>query len=219
LNQYRLVYRLASQYLRAGDHALDWGSGNGHFSYFLKSRNVRLTAFAFDDAPVFMRDSPGYEHVQGDPSEPTRLPFADAMFDIAFSIGVLEHVHQTGGTETGSLLEIKRTLKPGGVLICVHFPNKYGWVEKVGQILGVADHVHPRKYVKRDIQRFAYEAGLTLEKSGRYNFLPRNQLWRLPRAISDTRPGVAVVNVIDSICAAAVPILTMNYYFVARRPA
>ncbi len=135
MNQYRLVYRLASQYLRAGDHALDWGSGNGHFSYFLKSRNVRLTAFAFDDAPVFMKDSPGYEHVQGDPSEPTR-----------------------------SLLEIKRTLKPGGVLICVHFPNKCGWVEKVGQILGVADHVHPRKYVKRDIQRFAYEAGLTLEK-------------------------------------------------------
>jgi hypothetical protein len=41
----------------------------------------------------------------------------------------------------------------------------------------------------------------------------------LPRAISDTRPGVAVVNVIDSICAAAVPILTMNYYFVARKPA
>ncbi len=33
--QYRPLYRAMRKYVKPGAHVLDWGSGNGHFSYFL----------------------------------------------------------------------------------------------------------------------------------------------------------------------------------------
>ncbi|MBQ4132690.1 MAG: methyltransferase domain-containing protein [Desulfovibrionaceae bacterium] len=46
-----------------------------------------------------------------------------------FSIGVFEHVHETGGDQLASLKEISRVLKPEGFFLCFHLPNKYSWVE------------------------------------------------------------------------------------------
>jgi hypothetical protein len=39
-NQYRLAYEKTSHYLRPDLYCLDWGSGNGHFSYFLNPKRL-----------------------------------------------------------------------------------------------------------------------------------------------------------------------------------
>jgi len=219
LSQYKLVYDIALKYLRPGDQVLDWGSGCGHFSYFLKTQKVQITSFSFDEVPSFMNGAPDYEHVQGNPAEPRKLPFPNAIFNVVFSIGVLEHVYETGGDEIDSLIEIKRVLKPGGVFVCVHFPNRHGWIEKVGRVLRVNEYFHRKKYTLRDIRDLTCDAGLQLESTGRYNFLPRNQLRKLPRAISDSRLAVGVIGMIDAVGAAVFPALVQNYYFVARKSA
>jgi SAM-dependent methyltransferase/uncharacterized protein YbaR (Trm112 family) len=52
-----------------------------------------------------------------------RLPFPDAAFDVVFSYGVLQHLSK--GNVAGSVDEIARVLKPGGVS-WVQMPNAYG---------------------------------------------------------------------------------------------
>jgi SAM-dependent methyltransferase len=219
LYQNREVYDVSLRYLRADMRVLDWGCGNGHFSYFLLSRNVRSTGFSFDPAPVYLTKDPRYTHVFGTPDEPVRLPFGDGSFDLVFSIGVLEHVGDTGGDERASLVEIRRILRPCGYFLCFHLPNRFGWVEPLGRMLSVLPYYHPRRYAARDIAQMVAAADLQLVEHGRYNFLPRNELRRLPAALRDGELGVNAINAIDSALAWALPIFTQNHYFVARKAA
>jgi hypothetical protein len=60
-------------------------------------------------------------------------------------------------------------------------------------------------------------ADLQLVERGRYNFLPRNELCRLPAFLRDGEIGVGVINAVDACLAWALPIFTQNHYFVARQ--
>src|SRR5439155_25510036 len=44
-HQYLGLYRLVRRYVPAGGSVLDWGTGNGHFSYFLVRAGYRATGF------------------------------------------------------------------------------------------------------------------------------------------------------------------------------
>ena len=97
--QYRKTYEVTLHSVKRGMKVLDWGCGNGHFSYFLTRQNIDTTGFSFNTNPIFLEHEPLFHFTQGDPDESTALPFADSTFDIVFSIGVLEHVYETGGSE------------------------------------------------------------------------------------------------------------------------
>jgi SAM-dependent methyltransferase len=215
LCQYEIVYQKTLEYLRPNMTVLDWGCGNGHFSYFLTRKMAKTIAFSFDDSPAYLSHRRGFEHVRGSPTEPCKLPFADYSFDLVFSVGVLEHVHETGGDELASLNEIKRVLRRDGTFLCFHFPNRFGWIEPAGLLLG-AGHFHMRKYTRADILHLVAEAGFTLLEHGRYNFLPRNKLSILPSALRDGKLGVNLINTIDGALSAMLPIGTQNHYFIAR---
>jgi SAM-dependent methyltransferase len=217
LYQNQWVYEVSLRYLRADMRVLDWGCGNGHFSYFLLSRNVKTIGFSFDAAPAHLARDPRYAHVVGTPEEPVRLPFDDRAFDLVFSIGVLEHVGDTGGDERASLAEIRRILRPGGHFLCFHLPNRFGWVEPLGRVLGAIGYSHPRRYRVRDIVAMVDAAGLQLVERGRYNFLPRNELRSLPPMLRDGEIGVRVINALDAGLEWILPILTQNHYFVAHK--
>ncbi|HET6674485.1 MAG TPA: class I SAM-dependent methyltransferase [Nitrospiraceae bacterium] len=218
LYQYRKVYDVSMRYLSPGKDALDWGCGNGHFAYFLLQQHVRTTGFSFDPPPDYLLSRPDFLHARGHTDDPVSLPFPDATFDLVFSIGVLEHVHETGGTERASLAEIWRILKPGGYFLCFHFPNRYGWTEPLCSALGVAKYFHKRKYTREQIRSMAADGRFDLLEWGRYNFLPRNELTWLPAAVSDTIAGAAAFNSIDAIMAKCFPIFTQNHYFVCQKP-
>jgi hypothetical protein len=134
-----------------------------------------------------------------------------------FSLGVLEHVHETGGDERASLLEIQRVLVPGGLFLCFHLPNRLGWIEPAARLARLAGHVHGRKYGRRDITALLVRAGLELVEAGRYNFLPRNRLARLPSALKQSQTVVRLFNLLDDSLALLLPMLCQNWYFVAQR--
>jgi SAM-dependent methyltransferase len=118
-HQYLRLYRLVRQYVPPGASVLDWGAAGGHFSYFLARAGYRASGFSFHPFEFeSWLDDPGYRFTRGDPSEPVKLPYADASFDAVASIGVLEHVRETGGSEPASLDEIVRVLRPGGLFFC-----------------------------------------------------------------------------------------------------
>jgi ubiquinone/menaquinone biosynthesis C-methylase UbiE len=93
-----------------GDRVLDIGCGNGRFVFFQRPSCGELVGI---DAGAHFLDEPlaGVDLARGDVR---LLPFADASFDKAYSLDVLEHLTEDGVVRM--LSEARRVLKPGGKL-------------------------------------------------------------------------------------------------------
>lgn len=215
--QYRQLHRLCESWLPPGGQILDWGAGTGHASIYLSRAGHRVTGFSFEDFSFEdLLDGRPYRFVPGQSTEPTRLPFDDDEFDGALSVGVLEHVRETGGTEAGSLAELRRVLRRDGILICVHLPNAKSWIEAVARHRP-GTHVHLHVYRPTDVVRMFGDAGFAIERQGRYGILPRNQVARMfPRAWCDSDWFRRLYDVADSAGASLLPWLTQNHFVVAR---
>lgn len=216
--QYRPLHRAVRRYVPPGSRVLDWGAGNGHFSYFLTRAGYRATAFALAGG-AFEKWLPasGWRFVAGSPDEPTRLPFEDASFDAVASVGVLEHVHEAGGEDRASLAELARVLRPGGVFVCCHLPNRWSWIEFAARRRpGI--HKHDVRYQPDDVARLLDAAGLEPLEVRRYGFLPRNEWARAPRTLADARAVAAGWDALDAGLARVLPALCQNFLVVARRP-
>jgi ubiquinone/menaquinone biosynthesis C-methylase UbiE len=214
--QYRKPYEVTLRCMKQGMKVLDWGCGNGHFSYFLTRHNIDTTGFSFDAAPSILKDEPLFRFIQGDLQEPATLPFPDSTFDVVFSIGVLEHVYELGGSEERSLQEIRRVLKSGSRFLCFHFPNQFQWVEPLGKLLGLTEHFHYRKYTQTNIQQMAESSGFQIEEIGRYNLFPRNQLRFLPAWFKANTLLIQLFEFTEGLISRLLPWFCTNYYFIAR---
>jgi SAM-dependent methyltransferase len=215
--QYETAYAVTIPRLNNAKEVLDWGCGNGHFSFFLTHRGFVTTGYSFEPSPPCLRGNRLFTHVEGTFKDPSGLPFDDGMFDAVFSIGVLEHVYETGGSEAASLREIYRVLSPGGQFFCFHFPNSCQWIEPIGKMLGGTEHFHHRKYSLGQIKDLMRESGFHLSAWGRYNFLPRNQLRKLPRSITENRLVAVLYQAADRFLSALLPIFCTNFYFVGKK--
>ena len=216
-NQYRRLYRLVRRFTAEGASVLDWGSGNGHFSYFLQRAGRAAHGFSLLEGKfrAWIPD-PDYPFVKGDESEPVRLPYADAMFDAVVSVGVLEHVRETGGEEARSLAEIARVLKPGGVFICYHFPNQHSWIDRMARLFP-SMHRHEFRYTAREIRALADGAEMRVAAIGRYGCLPRNSAGALPDGLARSRSLAAGWDAVDAGLGAVLGRWCQNYCFVARK--
>jgi SAM-dependent methyltransferase len=215
--QYRRLYELMRRFVPRGASVLDWGAGGGHFSYFLVQAGYRATGYTLLDFRFdHLVQAPGYRLVRGDPDQPSRLPFPDASFDAVASVGVLEHVRETGGTEGASLAEIARILRPGGIFVCYHFPNRGSWVDRAARLVP-GKHYHDFRYTRGDIEALNAGAGLQLLETRRYGALPRNGWNRLPRRLRHSRPAADIWDALDAALSAALAPICQNHYFVSRR--
>ncbi len=215
-NQYRTLARLARRWIEPGSEVLDWGCGNGHFSCQLLRLGHRVTGFSFEDFPLRRHLRGSYRFVRGDTAEPERLPFDDSSFDAVVSVGVLEHVRETGGTELASLQEIRRVLRPGGRFICYHFPNRHSWIEQLNRVVP-GQHHHRYRYTRVDIQELCRDAGLQMLDVGRYGALPRNLWHAAPERVASSRVVARGWNAIDRGLGAIISPVCQNFYFVASR--
>lgn len=93
-----------------GDRVLDIGCGNGRFGFFGRASCAELVGI---DAGAHFAPEPlrAVDLARGDVR---LLPFADASFDKAYSLDVLEHLTEEGVVRM--LSEARRVLRPGGKL-------------------------------------------------------------------------------------------------------
>ena len=199
---------------------LDWGCGNGHFSYALVALGYDVTGYTFEDFPLRARLPGRYRFVLGrGRARPSALPFPAAEFDAVFSVGVLEHVRETGGTRGGEPAEIARVLRPGGSFVCYHFPNRSSAIEAAASLLPAATTT-PGAIRAATSARCARGRGSSWSRAERYGILPRNLLHRLPRRAARARTAVAAAwDGADRALELALSPIAQNHLFVARKPA
>ncbi len=218
--QYRLPYELTQRYLPTPATVLDWGCGNGHFGFFLSEIGHRVEAYAFGDPTPLVRQLCGtigdrFHYATGSTTDPVRIPYADQTFDAVFSIGVLEHVRDCDGQEAKSLAEIHRILKPEGLFLCFHFPNRYSWIEVLTSVFRGRYH-HKYKYTRADILALMETSGFKIEHLRRYNAFPRNVFSSLP-FFRRSRWLARLVDGVDSILGVVLNPFCQNYAVIARR--
>lgn len=179
-SQYEKLYKVASKF-PAKTKVLDWGCGSGHFSLFLQSKNFDYTSFSFCDGK-YIEDRA--RHIKGNTSQPVILPFDNESFECIASIGVLEHVHESGGNQKDSVKEILRILKPNGFFIIYHLPNKYSWIELLANFLKKIkiynSYTHTKKFDEVSFKSLLSEDWKII-KSERYGILPRNFFNKFPQ--------------------------------------
>jgi SAM-dependent methyltransferase len=219
LGQYDVPFAVSRRWLPRPGPVLDWGAGNGHFSYFLLREGFEVTGYAFEPAPAFLRARGGYAHRQADPGEGVALPFPDGAFAGVVGVGVLEHVHEMGGAPEASVREIHRVLRPGGRFLCFHLPNRLSWIEWAKRRRGKARLIHTRLYDRADFARLLAPTSFVVVAAGRYNVLPRNSLNRLPAALADAPAFGWGLGLVDRGLGRALAPLCQNWFFVVEKGA
>jgi SAM-dependent methyltransferase len=213
-------YRTAAQRVALAGHreVLDWGCGYGQMTDLLRGFGVHVTALDYDPGAQGLERRrlnhyPGVEALYT--SEPVRLPFGDDSFDAVLSMGVLEHV----GDPDASLDEIRRVLRPAGMLYVYKLPNRFSYLEAIARrTSGMYFHGQQpddRLYTIRTARDLLSRHGYEVLEAGRANMLPLT----LPgRAASALAPAIWSAN----LAIARIPglnALATNVQLIARGPA
>ena len=100
-----------------GSRVLDLGCGTGHFSEYIRKQGYEVVGLDPSTKMLaFARENfPDIEFIEGYSNS---LPFPDAHFDCIVSIEVLRYLNEAEVIR--SYEEIRRTLRPGGILLATH---------------------------------------------------------------------------------------------------
>ncbi len=218
LSQYDWAYRKIIQFAKKKDSILDWGCGNGHFSLFLQENKFsNIYGYSHEDPCLFdVLNKGNFNFQMGDLKFPNKINYQDKTFSVVCSIGVLEHVGETGGSEIECLKEINRILKDRGLFICAHFPNKFSWIEALARLLP-NKKAHRYKYKKKEIYYLLQKSGFTLLELKSYGFIPRNSFSGKLAFLGNNFFCFHFFNFLDSLFSFICPWITQNYGFVCRK--
>jgi SAM-dependent methyltransferase len=144
--------------LSAYARILDAGCGSGRNMVEL-ARHGTVTGVELSQTSVELARARGCgEVVDGSVLD---MPFADASFDLAVSLDVIEHLDD----DIAALRELRRVVRPGGALL-VTVPA-YQWLWSGHDVI---NH-HRRRYTRRSMKRVAESAGWRQARTTYFNSL------------------------------------------------
>jgi SAM-dependent methyltransferase len=183
--------------IRADDVVIDVGCGSGN----LTTRAGRSTDHAVGldaslDAVLFCRSRPDAYRCSFAVAAGDRLPIAGGTADVALLVEVIEHL----ANPLAVLSEIRRTLRPGGLLL-VTTPNYSAgslwpvleWLaDRSGRVAEMADEQHVQKFTPTSLVQTLAGAGFTVGRLGTfYRWSPVWSLISPGRAASSVQREVA----------------------------
>lgn len=179
---------------------LDWGAGWGQLSLLLRAHGLEVVAYDVESkgAGDGLLAGAGVPYVV-DPGP--RLPFADEEHDAVLNCGVLEHVDDA----VSALAELRRVLRPGGLLFTYHLPNRHAWTEWLGRRLGRFHH--DRTYTRPGATGLFEAAGFRVLHCRPFHLLPRNVWGRAPRWLRPGWRGARAYDALDTLLL-RVPLLS-----------
>jgi malonyl-CoA O-methyltransferase len=138
---------------------LDLGAGTGQGAEFLKRHFRRATVTAADIAPPMLREarrrSRFWRRITCVEADARQLPFEPARFDLVFTNLMLQWVQPLDA----ALSEIRRVLRPGGLLLASSFGPET-LQELRGAWSAADDHVHVNDFVDM------HDLGSALQRAG-----------------------------------------------------
>jgi 2-polyprenyl-3-methyl-5-hydroxy-6-metoxy-1,4-benzoquinol methylase len=164
-----------------GKHLLEIGCGLGFDAIEFMRRGVRVTATDLTPTNVALAkrhfEIAGVRPEAAEVQDVFELPYADATFDAAYSIGVLIHT----GAPSRALKEIHRVLKPGGRAIMCHFyrrPSLFHALSRIGRgnIVSIGGEAPPITHFFREAELRQLFADYHIER------LDREHLRLIPSA-------------------------------------
>ena len=164
----RMRFRKAARLARVptGAAVLDIGARDGGLRGFLPP-GVKYQGI--DIAPEFAGSDVLIQDISNG------IPFPDGAYDFVFCIEVLEHVPNPYGT----LGEIHRVLKPGGVLV-LSVPNPYHLKEIIWNVLRIPDRQgHIYGWTRQTMTKLGEMNGFRLERTGGTYLHPPIPMWAL----------------------------------------
>ena len=164
----RMRFRKAARLARVptGAAVLDIGARDGGLRGFL-APGVKYQGI--DIAPEFAGPDVLIQDISNG------IPFPDSAYDFVFCIEVLEHVPNPYGT----LGEIHRVLKPGGVLV-LSVPNPYHLKEIIWNVLRIPDRQgHIYGWTRQTMTKLGEMNGFQLERTGGTYLHPPIPMWAL----------------------------------------
>ncbi len=157
---------------------LDWGAGKGHITYLLRRKGFQVTTCDVEHSDVdstFGQETPIIDQLKATViplRTDSALPFDDGSFDCVVSFGVIEHVP----SDTDSMKELRRVLKPGGQLFMTFVPYFLSWTQAVARLRG--ETYHDRLYSRKRILQLARESQFQVESLGFGQLFPKNSVPR-----------------------------------------
>jgi SAM-dependent methyltransferase len=172
--------------LSKGAKVVDMGCGRGHFSAYLASRGLKMSAIEIktprlrDDFlhqqspevlgkyPALLRESSkkfGYSFTYYNGRD---FPFKDASQDAVMFYATYEHVPVADIRRVTE--EAVRVLKPGGKVFIYRCPSTWAWKERFTHL--VFNQGHEKLYGKGEILSLLGRAGLVLDHFDRSDFFP-----------------------------------------------
>lgn len=197
-----LMYRSLARDVarRKPGRVLDWGCGWGQMTALLREEGLEAVAFDYRaglEGPV-KEPLPRFPGIEAQfSSDPVLLPFEDGSFDTVLSCGVLEHVRDPDA----SLAELRRVLRPGGMLYVANLPNRYSYTERGARMLGRYYHgklPEDRVYSLRTARGLLERHGYRVAEARRAHMLPltlggpAQTTWTVSRALERV-PGLNLV--------------------------
>jgi len=106
---------LFGEYLKAGDKVLDLGCGNGRYFPLFKEKETEYFGIDFSEELIKIA---GDKHPEANfqTGDGLNIPFPENSFNKVFSIAALHHI-PSRESRARFIKEIRRVLKPGGLLI------------------------------------------------------------------------------------------------------
>jgi ubiquinone/menaquinone biosynthesis C-methylase UbiE len=180
--QGRLPARLQAALSFAGElkgkRVLDVGCGRGEVVLYCLGQGAEAYGVDYSaDALLLARQGAGDEPGHYQRADARHLPFQNESFDVALMLDIVEHLYPAD--LAASLVDVRRVLKPGGVLIVHTMPNlwyyRFGyplfrWVQRLrGKNLPrdprarwqFVSTVHVNEQTPLTLRRALREAGFT----------------------------------------------------------
>jgi SAM-dependent methyltransferase len=157
--------------LKANPPVLDLGCGRGELLLMLREAGVAAVGVEGDAAVAQTARRRGLEVVEADVLEGLRACEGDSRGAVT-AIHLFEHLDPPALLAV--LTEVRRVLRPGGVLIA-ESPNPHSL--RVGAALFWADPTHRRPLLPETVELYAKTAGLTIDRCELLHPFPDDQLF------------------------------------------